>query len=232
MRSFFAPYKTLGIILFFLSVIIIYVFYQLLKVPVRLQVYQPEDVNKELVDTTIQYVKKYHTIANFELINQNGDTITQDDYANTIYVADFFFTTCQTICPIMTDHMVEIQEQLKNDPEVRLLSHSVIPEYDTPEILKAYAIKKGIDDRKWNLVTGSRAMIYTLARKSYLAVKDVPEASQEMVHTENFVLIDKKRQIRGFYDGTKDEDINQLIKDIAILKEEYMPPKTWLEKLF
>ena len=128
--------------------------------------------------------------------------------------------------------MLEIQQKLKNDPEVHLLSHTVIPEYDTPEILKAYAIKKGVDDRKWNLVTGDHNTIYTLARKSYLAVKDVPGASQEMVHTENFMLIDKKRQIRGFYDGTKDDDINQLIKDIAILKEEYMPPKTWLEKLF
>ena len=232
MQSYFARYKTLAIVLTVLSVCIIYIIYQLLKVPKKLDVYQPVRVDKELVDTTVQYVKKYHSIAPFELINQNGDTITAAHYDDKIYVADFFFTTCQTICPIMTDHMVQIQEKLKDDAEVLLLSHSVIPEYDTPEVLKKYAVKKGIDDSRWNLVTGSRNTIYALARKSYLVAKDVPGGNQEMVHTENFVLVDKKRQIRGFYDGTLETDINRLLEDIAILKAEYAPPKTWWEKLF
>ena len=191
-------------------------------------------VSKELVDSTLQYVKKHHRIAPFSLTNQNGKTITQKDYDNKIYVADFFFTTCQTICPIMTDHMLQIQKEVKDDPDVLLLSHSVIPEHDTPSVLKKYALKKGVHDRKWNLVTGSKKEIFTLARKSYLAVKDLPGTSDDldMVHTENFMLIDKKKQIRGYYDGTEEEDIERLLKDIAILKEEYTPKKTFWEKLF
>ena len=111
-------------------------------------------VSTELVDTTVQYIRKYHKIANFELYNQNGDTITQDFYEGKIYVADFFFTTCITICPIMTDNMLKIQEQIKNDPEVFLLSHTVIPKADTVAQLKKYAMEKGVMDSKWNLVTG------------------------------------------------------------------------------
>ena len=128
--------------------------------------------------------------------------------------------------------MIEIQERLKNDTLVKLLSHSVIPEYDTPDILKEYALKKGVDSTRWNLVTGSRAHIYELARKSYLAVKDIPGEENAMVHTENFMLIDKKRQIRGFYDGTKAKEIDRLLKEISFLKEEYAPKKSWVEKLF
>lgn len=234
MATLLARYKTLFITLAILSGIILYVIYQLLNVPPRLTIYQPGMVNKELVDTTLQYVKKYHKIAPFSLTNQNGKTITQDDYKDKIYVADFFFTTCQTICPIMTEHMVEIQKELKNDPEVKLLSHSVIPEYDTPEVLKKYALKKGVDDTKWNLVTGSREDIYTLARKSYLAVEDLPgtEDDLDMVHTENFLLIDKKKQIRGYYDGTVDDDIERLLEDIEILKAEYAPKESFWQKLF
>ncbi len=228
-----ARYKTLFITLAILSSIILYTIYQMLNVPPRLTIYQPEMVSKELVDTTLQYVKKYHKIAPFSLTNQNAKTITQDDYKNKIYVADFFFTTCQTICPIMTEHMVEIQKELQNDAEVLLLSHSVIPDYDTPEVLKAYAQKKGVDDSKWNLVTGSKKDIYTLARKSYLAVKDLPgtEDDLDMVHTENFMLIDKKQQIRGYYDGTVDTEIERLLDDIAILKAEYAPKKSFWEKM-
>ena len=234
MASLLARYKTLFITLAILSSIILYIIYQLLNVPPKLPVYQPEMVSQELVDTTLQYVKKYHKIAPFSLTNQNGKTITQEEYKDKIYVADFFFTTCQTICPIMTEHMVEIQKELQNDQEVQLLSHSVIPDYDTPEVLKAYAIKKGVDDTKWNLVTGSREDIYTLARKSYLAVKDLPgtEDDLDMVHTENFMLVDKKKQIRGYYDGTVDEEIERLLDDIEILKAEYAPKKSFWEKLF
>jgi len=229
-----ARYKTLFTTLAILSCIIFYFIYQLQNVPPKLPIYQPEMVSKELVDTTLQYVKKYHKIAPFFLTNQNGKTITQDTYKDKIYIADFFFTTCQTICPIMTDHMVEIQQELEDDREVLLLSHSVIPEYDTPQILKEYALKKGVNDTKWNLVTGTRKDIYTLARKSYLAVKDLPGTKDDldMVHTENFMLIDKKQQIRGYYDGTAKDDIKRLLKDITILKAEYEPKKGFWEKVF
>lgn len=185
-----------------------------------LRIYQPADVDTELVDSTMQYVKKYHTIANFSLTNQNGETITQDTYNNKIYVADFFFTTCQTICPIMTDHMVKIQEALIDDDEILLLSHTVTPEIDSVPQLKKYAVEKGVRDAKWNLVTGDKKEIYDLARKSYLAAKDVPYQANDLVHTENFVLIDKKKRIRGFYDGTDPEAIENLLYDIQILKAE------------
>lgn len=185
-----------------------------------LKVYQPADVAAELVDTTLQYVKKYHTIADFSLTNQNGETITQDDYKDKIYVADFFFTTCQTICPIMTDHMVKIQKALKDDHEVLLLSHTVTPEIDSVPQLKKYALQKGVDDAKWNLVTGDKKEIYDLARKSYLAAKDVPYSDHDLIHTENFVLVDKKKRIRGFYDGTDPEAIDKLLADIKILEQE------------
>ncbi|MFC4635043.1 SCO family protein [Dokdonia ponticola] len=231
MIRFFERYKVFAVVMLILSTIIITVIYSLLKVPEKLPIYQPDMVDNQLVDSTIQYVKKYHKIAPFTLINQNGDTITQEDYKDKIYVADFFFTTCQTICPIMTDHMVQIQNELQEDQEVLLLSHSVIPEYDTPAILKEYAQKKGVDDARWNLVTGLKKDIYTLARKSYLAVKDVPGEEDAMVHTENFMLVDKKSQIRGYYDGTDPEAIEELLEDIAILKMEYQPKRGWLEKL-
>ena len=143
----------------------------------------------------------------------------KEDYKNKIYVADFFFTTCQTICPIMTDHMYEIQKQTISDPEVLLLSHTVTPEIDSVEQLKRYAKNKLVNASKWNLVTGDKKQIYDLARTSYLAVKTNGDGGPyDMIHTENFVLIDKKKQIRGFYDGTDPKAIETLLDDIKVLK--------------
>lgn len=222
MLSFFKDYKYFAFVFVLLSIIIISIIFNILDVEKPLPVYQPAMVNSELVDTSLIDVRKYHKIADFSLINQNGKTITQDDYKDKIYVADFFFTTCQTICPIMTDHMYYIQKELKNDTDVMLLSHSVTPEIDSVAQLKKYALRKGVDDSKWNLVTGDKKQIYDLARKSYLAVKDYEYGGQyDMIHTENFMLIDKKRQIRGFYDGTNPEEISRLINDINRLKKEY-----------
>ncbi len=222
MLSFFKSYKAFAIVFGIISIIIVSVIYSTLNVYQPLPIYQPTMVSSELVDSTIQYKKKYHKIADFSLINQNGKTITQNDYKDKIYVADFFFTTCQTICPIMTDHMEQIQQEIIEDDEIMLLSHSVTPKIDTVAQLKRYAKKKGVNDNKWNLVTGDKKQIYQLARKSYLAVKDHGDGGPfDMIHTENFMLIDKKRQIRGFYDGTDPEDIDRLLDDIKILKEEY-----------
>jgi len=221
MLDFFKRFKFLGIVLAILSAIIISIFYNLLKVEKKLPIYQPASVNAELVDSTIQYQKKYHKIADFRLINQNGETITQEDYKDKIYVADFFFTTCQTICPVMTKNMAEVQKKIMLDDEIMLLSHTVTPEIDTVAQLKRYAIEKGVNDAKWNLVTGDKKQIYELARKSYLAVKDDGDGGPyDMIHTENFMLIDKKRQIRGFYDGTNPEEIKRLMDDIETLKKE------------
>lgn len=220
MLTFFKKYKFFGIVFLIISIIIITIIYSVMKPKEVLRVYQPADVTAELVDTTMQYVKKYHTIADFSLLNQNGKTVTQDDYADKIYVADFFFTTCQTICPIMTDHMVKIQEELKDDDEILLLSHTVTPEIDSVPQLKKYAVEKGVNDAKWNLVTGDKKEIYDLARKSYLAAKDVPYEEYYLIHTENFVLVDKKKRIRGFYDGTDPQAIETLLHDIEVLKKE------------
>ena len=194
-------------------------FYFILTPEKTLPIYQPYEVNEKLVDSSISYISKYHKISDFELINQNGEIITQEYYKNKIYVADFFFTTCQSICPIMTKNMLEIQEQLKNDKEILLLSHTVTPEIDSVQQLKKYALENRIDDDKWNLVTGEKKQIYELARKSYLAVEDSEFGNFDMIHTENFMLIDKKRQIRGFYDGTDKNEIIRLLSDIEILKK-------------
>ena len=221
MLRFFSNYKPFAIVLLVLSIVIISIFYQILKPREVLPIFQPAQVNVELVDSTIQHVKKYHTIADFSLINQNGKTVTQDTYNNKIYIADFFFTTCQTICPIMTDHMVILQNKLKLDPDIMLLSHTVTPEIDSVAQLKKYALNKGVLDSKWNLVTGDKKEIYQLARKSYLAVKSNSDGGEyDMIHTENFILIDQKRRIRGYYDGTLEEDIESLLNDIDILKQE------------
>ncbi len=201
-----------------LSAIILTLFYSALKPKKSLPIYNPSMVNPELVDSTVQYISKYHAIADFSFTNQNGKIITQKDYEGKIYVADFFFTTCGSICPKMTTNLVEIQKAIINNPKVMLLSHTVFPETDSVAVLKEYAIKNGVIDSKWNLVTGDKKQIYTMARKSYLAVKlGKPEELYDMVHTENFVLVDSKRRVRGFYDGTKKEDIERLIEDINFL---------------
>ncbi|WP_250433776.1 SCO family protein [Hanstruepera flava] len=222
MLSFFKDYKYFAIVFAIISIIIISIIFNILNVDKPLPIYQPTMVNSELVDSTLLDVKKYHKIADFSLLNQNGEIVNQDNYKDKIYVADFFFTTCQTICPIMTNHMVDIQNEILDDTDVMLLSHSVTPEIDSVAQLKKYALKKGVNDSKWNLVTGDKKQIYDLARKSYLAVKDQGNGDQyDMIHTENFMLIDKKRQIRGFYDGTNPEDIERLLNDIETLKKEY-----------
>jgi len=222
MRSFFKKFRLVGIVLLGISAIIIYLFYNALQPKKTLPIYSPAMVNSELVATEIQHIRKYHTIQDFELINQNGKTITQEDYKDKIYIADFFFTTCPTICPIMTKNMAAIQDELKNDEEVLLLSHTVTPAIDSVAQLKKYALEKGVDDSKWNLVTGDKKQIYELARKSYLAVKNDGDGGPfDMIHTENFILVDKEKRIRGFYDGTNKEDVQKLLDDLAILRASY-----------
>ena len=184
-----------------------------------LPIYNPSNFNKELVDKSIQNKSKNHTVLDFKLINQNGDTVTQDHYENKIYVTDFFFTRCTTICPLMTDNMTKIQNEFLNDEDIKLLSLSVTPDIDSISILKEYSIKKGVVDSKWNITTGNKKHIYNLARKSYFAVVEQGDGDlQDFIHTPNFVLIDKKKQIRGIYNGIEDDEIERLINDIKILK--------------
>lgn len=207
-----------------ISVIILMLFYNALLPIKKLPVYQPAMVNFELVDSTIQHHKKFHRIADFSLTNQNGKTVTQKDFKGKIYVADFFFTTCPNICIAMTDNLLKVQEKIKNNPNVMLLSHSVTPKIDSVPQLKKYAIEKGVIDKKWNLVTGDKKEIYELARKSYLAVKEDGDGGPfDMIHTENFILVDPDRRIRGFYDGTDLEEIQRLLEELEILIQEYFP---------
>jgi protein SCO1/2 len=220
----FKKYRKFLVVLSVVSAIILILFYNALLPVKKLPVYQPAMVNFELVDSTIQHQKKFHSIADFSLTNQNGKTITQNNFGGKIYVADFFFTTCPTICIAMTENLLKVQEKIKNNPNVMLLSHSVTPEIDSIAQLKKYALEKGVIDQKWHLVTGEKKVIYELARKSYLAVKEDGDGGDfDMIHTENFILIDPQRRVRGFYDGTDLEEIKRLLEELEILIQEYFP---------
>jgi len=215
-------YAPLVITMTVFSAFVVGSFYYVNKPIETLPIYSPSMVSKELVEENIQFIKKYHKIKDFSMKNQNGETITQEFYNDKIYVADFFFTTCPTICPIMTENMGYVQEKIKNDSDVLLLSFSVTPEIDSVEQLKKYALEKNVIDSKWNLVTGNKKDIYNLARTSYLVAKTNGDGGKyDMIHTENFVLVDKEKRIRGFYDGTNSKEMDQLLNDIKILKNSY-----------
>jgi protein SCO1/2 len=220
-KFFKKSFPTLAFLVLF-SIVVIPIFYHLLKVDSRLKIYNPADVNPRLVHESILHVQKNHTIADFKLINQNGDTITNNEYEGKIYIADFFFTRCQNICIAMAYNMSELQEYYKNEDDILFLSHSVTPEIDSISVLKEYANNKGVIDGKWNLTTGRKKHIYELARKSYFAVLDEGNGDEnDFIHTEQFILVDKERRIRGFYDGTDKNEMKKLKEDVVLLKEEY-----------
>ncbi|SHG85597.1 SCO family protein [Flagellimonas flava] len=166
--------------------------------------------------------RKFHTIPDYKLINQLGDTLTKDTFKNKIYIADFFFTSCPGICPRMTSNMSQVQETFKNDDEVLLLSHSVTPSIDSISVLLEYAEGYGVIDNKWHLVTGDKMEIYNLGRNHYFVENDLGESKgpDDFLHSENFLLIDKNSHIRGIYNGLNRASINQLVADIKALKEE------------
>ena len=220
-KSFLKRYGLLIVFFIVFSVVAISSFNYVQTQEKKLPIYSPSMVSDELVEEELRYVKKYHRISDFSLLNQNGNNVTQEDYKNRIYVADFFFTTCPDICPIMTGNMLYLQENLK-DTNVMLASFSVTPKIDTVEVLKEYSSLKGVDDSKWNLMTGDKKQIYDLARKSYLVAKAIPDGKNHgMIHTENFVLVDRDKRIRGYYDGTNIEDMDKLLDDIQILIKSY-----------
>ena len=214
------PSKFFLLIFLPFSIIVLFLFYDAINPQKKLPIFQPAMVNYELVDSTMQHVKRYHRISSFSLKNQNGEIITEKNYDNKIYVADFFFTTCPGICIDMTRNMLKIQKKIIDNPNIMLLSFSVTPKIDSVAQLKKYALEKGINDSKWNLLTGDKKQIYRLARESYFVVKE-GQGINSMIHTENFVLIDPDKRIRGFYDGTDDEEIIELMEDIIILEKEY-----------
>ncbi len=219
--DFFKKSRSTLIFLFFFSILFVPVLYFLVKPKDELPVYNPVDVNPRLVDDSVKHISRNHRIAEFDLVNQNGEVITKEDFEGKIYVADFFFTRCQTICPIMAVNMRDLQEEFKNDPDLKFLSHSVTPVMDSVPVLRDYADRNEAIDGKWEITTGRKKHIYELARKSYFAVLDEGDGGdQDFIHTEQFVLVDKKGRIRGFYDGTEKEEMQRIIDDIAILKNE------------
>jgi len=187
----------------------------------ELKVYSPDLLDSRLVDASLQSKMSGHRIGSFNLINQYGKIITEKDFENKIYVADFIFTTCEGICPAMTKQMFRVQEANSESSDFRIISHTVQPEVDSPEVLLEYAELYGADPKIWQFATADRMEIFNLARKSYFAAAVEAGHEQEMVHTENFVLIDKEKRIRGIYDGTSAKEVDQLIDDIEILRESY-----------
>ncbi len=179
--------------------------------------YLPTIGNKSVVGTdTI-----YHTIANFSFVNQLGETITQKDLANKNFVVEYFFTTCQSICPIMNKNMMKVAAAYQNDTTLRILSHTVKPEEDSVPALLVYAKEHNANPKSWWFLTGDKKELYVMARKSYLMNNEEGNGdNDDFIHTQLFALIDKQKHIRGFYDGTNDAEVNKLIKDIALLKKE------------
>lgn len=165
---------------------------------------------------------KIHTIPAFSFTNQDGETITDKTVEGKIYVANFMFTSCGSICPIMTDNMKIVQDKYLSDPDVLFLSHSVTPETDNVKILKDYALQKGCVSGKWHLLTGDKNAIYSIAKKQYFAGDSIGYFGKlnDFLHTENFILIDRKHRIRGIYNGTLPIEMDRIIEDITTLKEE------------
>jgi protein SCO1/2 len=204
-----------------LFVVLVLVSYLMLKPPSTLPIYHPAQLDPRLVDPSLKGATGEHHIKDFNLIDQTGGNFTLADVGYRIIVADFFFTTCATICPKMTVQLERVQQAYKDEERLLLLSHSVTPEMDSVPVLAAYADKHNADPERWRFLTGERAQIYALARKSYFAVLDEGDGGpDDFVHTENFVLVDPQRRLRGFYDGTSTKDVDRLISDIATLLEE------------
>jgi len=163
----------------------------------------------------------YHTIPAFEFLNQDSVWISQKNLDNKIYVADFFFTSCPTICPKMKTQMIRLYERYQNNQEVALVSYTIDPEYDRPNVLKKYANRLHIQAPKWNLLTGDKKAIYTLGEKSYMvAAQEDKDEVGGFVHSGAFTLIDKKKHVRGIYDGTRPNEVDRLIEDMEILLKE------------
>ncbi|MDO6801837.1 SCO family protein [Wenyingzhuangia sp. 1_MG-2023] len=221
-QNFFSKSKYTFIAMGVLSIIIISYLYHLNHKAKSLPIYNPIDINPKLVDESLLNKSKNHTIGDFKLIDQDGNTVTPKDFENKIYVADFFFARCESICPIMTDNMAILQNIFIDEPKLKFISHSVTPIMDSVPVLKTYAEIHGAISGKWHITTGDKKEIYNLARKNYFAVLDEGDGgAQDFIHTEQFILIDTQKRIRGFYDGTDSKEIELLSTDIQTLLNEH-----------
>ena len=188
---------------------------------VYLPYYNSADFTPRWLSPNSDSLKSFHNIKPFRLTNQNGQLVTEKTFEGKIYVADFFFTTCPGICPRMTNNMALLQEEFKDNPKVLLLSHYITPSIDSVSVLKEYANVKGIDANKWHITTGERSEIYDLGRNYYFIEEDlgIEKSDDDFLHTENFVLVDENRHIRGIYNGLKKNSLKQLIADIYTLSQ-------------
>lgn len=188
----------------------------------HLPYYNDESFTPHWLTPNSEEEKQFHKIPDFKLVDQLGDTLTQKSFEDKVYITDFFFTTCPGICLKMTNNMTKVQEAFLDNPEVAILSHSVTPSIDSVSVLKTYAEKNGVIDSKWHLVTGDKTEIYNLGRNEYFVENDlgIPKDINDFLHTENFLLIDKNKHIRGIYNGLNRASIAQLITDVDALLEE------------
>jgi len=182
----------------------------------------PTDLEEEMVDPELLRIGYGHTIGSFSFQDQNSKTISDADVKGKVFVAEYFFTTCQTICPVMNTQMQRVQKSLKGVDDFKILSFTVDPDTDTVEQMKRYAIGHKADDVQWKFLTGKKEDLYALARKSFFVLKPAEAENQgdvgsDFIHTNNFVLVDQQMRIRGYYDGTSTKEVDQLIHDIHIL---------------
>ncbi|MCF0054608.1 SCO family protein [Dyadobacter sp. CY356] len=187
----------------------------------KLPYYGEPDVIKKVVDGKETEQSVYPTIPDFSFINEDKEVVTDKDFKGKVYVADFFFVTCPTICPVMKKNMLTVYKEYKDNRNVKILSHTIDPEHDTPEILKKYATDLGVTGKMWQFVTGDKEKIYDIGQKHYMvsALEDSSQAGG-YIHSGAFVLVDKDRHIRGMYDGTTKDGTEKLIKDLAVLLKE------------
>jgi protein SCO1/2 len=190
-----------------------------------LPIINPVDLQEEMVDPELLRVGNGHTIGSFSFQNQEGITITEDDVKGKIFVAEYFFTTCKTICPVMNDQMQRIHKKFEQNGAVRLLSFTVDPKTDTVEQMKHYADEHNANPDSWFFLTGEKDKLYELARKSFFVLKPAEVENQgdvgsDFIHTNNFVLVDRKMRIRGYYDGTSKKEVDELMADIELLIQE------------
>lgn len=211
--------RIIGVGLIFCAAV--YIGYLILRPSGELPIYHPSQLDPRLVGDAVKNEQGEHHIKPFHLIDQNGDSLSLADVQGKVLLVDFFFTTCGSICPKMSNQMVRVQQAFMNDDRVLLLSHSVTPESDSIPVLRAYAAEYGVDHHRWRLLTGDRKQIYDLARTSYFAAVDQGDGGpNDFVHTENFVLVDPQGRLRGFYDGTKAKEVDQAMKDMRQLLKE------------
>lgn len=190
-----------------------------------LPILNPVDLEEEMVDPELLRMGYGHKVGDFEFVNQNGKTITSDEVKGKVHVAEYFFTTCKSICPVMNKQMQRVHEKFKKKNDFKILSFTVDPDVDTVAQMKWYAESHGASSKQWHFLTGEKEDLYSLARKSYFLLKpaeaqNLGDAGGDFIHTNNFVLVDRLSRIRGYYDGTDPEEVDQLIHDIDLLLEE------------